>query len=115
MATQATVALSQKAKQYSRIKYTLSITETVYTLILLLVFLSLGMAKILGQGLSGFLAHTWLVLPVYLLVISLLYYLLDFPFNFYHSYILEHRFSLSQQKISNWLADQLKSGIIAYF
>jgi STE24 endopeptidase len=36
------------------------------------------------------------------------------PLNIYRSFILEHKFSLSSQKITNWLADQLKAGIISY-
>jgi STE24 endopeptidase len=43
-----------------------------------------------------------------------LYYILLFPFNIYGSFILEHKFCLTKQKISDWFKDQLKAGILSY-
>lgn len=104
---------NNKAKEYSSAKYTLSIVGVIYTLLLLFLFLKSGLSNGLSlwlvKHISGF-----LVLPAYLILVSIGYYLLDFPFNFYHSYILEHKFSLSTQSFKNWLNDQLKTGVISY-
>lgn len=102
-----------KAKQYSSIKYTLAIIEIIYLLLLLFLFQSSGLSKILAANIAQT-VKSYLVIPFYLLVISIVYYFLAFPLNLYRTFILEHRFSLSQQKIGDWLKDQLKSGIIAY-
>jgi STE24 endopeptidase len=104
----------EKAKDYSRRKYTLAIIETLYLLLLLWLFLGLGLSKILAQSISQRIEPAYLVLPAYLLLIYIFYWCLDFPLTFYRSFKLEHKFSLSNQKLSDWLLDQLKSGLITY-
>jgi len=106
--------LLNKAKKYSALKYTFSILEIVYQIILLLIFLGSGLSKILAVGLLNFAKKDYFIVPLYILIVSLVYYLLNFPLNFYHSYILEHRFSLSTQKIKDWFKDQIK-GVILYY
>lgn len=106
--------LSRRARQYASIKYTFIIVEIVYLLILLLIFASSGLSKILKEQLSKFTTNNYLIVPIYLLILSIIYYLLNFPLNFYYSYILEHKFCLSNQRIKDWFFDQFKSGIIAY-
>jgi len=103
-----------QAKNYSRQRYTLSIIGTFYSLALLIIFAASGLSKTLEQALFGILSRHYLVLPAYLLAISLAYYLLDFPLNFYGSYSLEHKFSLSKERFRNWCIDQFKAGVISY-
>jgi len=101
------------AKKYSRIKYTLSLIETGYLVIILVLFSATGLSKILALSIAKFAPQIFLI-PAYLLAAYILYYLLNFPLGLYHSFILEHKFNLSRQKISDWLKDQLKSGVIFY-
>jgi len=54
------------------------------------------------------------IMPLYILVIFVGFYVLDFPLNFYGSYNLEHKFSLSNQKLRSWCLDQLKVGVLSY-
>lgn len=103
-----------KAKQYSHLKYSLVVLETAYLFIILLIFLGSGLSKFLEQKLLEFGRSPLGLLPLYLLVISVIYYIISFPLTFYHSYILEHKFFLSTQNIYDWIFDQLKSAIIAY-
>lgn len=103
------------AKKYSSIKYTLVIIETAYLLVLLLMFIGSGFSKALKTAVLEFATSSYIAIALYLFIISAVYYFLNFPFNFYHSFLLEHKFSLSNQKIKDWLFDQLKSGIISYF
>ncbi|MFH1269541.1 MAG: M48 family metallopeptidase [Candidatus Omnitrophota bacterium] len=107
-------AIFHKAKRYSSLKYALAILDTAYLITLLLVFTGLGISKILAECLSALSIGYYLVVPLYFLIIFISYYALSFPLNFYSSYILEHKFSLSQQKIGDWAKDQAKGGIIYY-
>lgn len=104
----------ERAKEYSRIKYTLAIADTICLLILLFLFQALGLSKFLASYISSFIPYKFLLIPIYLLIVSLGYYLISFPLNFYHSFILEHKFCLSTQKFTDWFKDQAKSGIIFY-
>src|SRR4030042_3823951 len=108
------VAASSRAKKYSSIKYTLSILDTIYELLLLWVFLGTGLSRGLAELIVKFTDNSLIIVPVYVLIISCAYYCLSFPENFYRSYVLEHKFSLSTQKISDWLLDQVKAGAISY-
>ena len=106
--------MADSAKRYSYLKYTLSIIETVYTLIILFDFLMFGLSKLLAGYLLRISAHSLFIVPAYLFIISIAYYLLNFPLNFYQSYTLEHKFSLSNQKIKDWFKDQVKAGVLSY-
>jgi len=105
---------SRSARRYSSLKYALSIADFFYILFLLLVFLGSGFSKILVDRLFNFIPYSFLILPVYLFVISFTYYFLDLPLNFYRSYVLEHQFCLSNQNIRDWCADQMKAGLLSY-
>jgi len=107
-------ALLNKAKQYSSIKYAFAILGTVYLVILLLVFLGTGASKTLTLAILNFKINQYLVAPLYIFIAYISYYLLSLPLNFYRSYILEHKFSLSNQSIRNWFIDEIKSGPISY-
>lgn len=106
--------MASPAKRYSSLKYSLTIIETAYLLIVLFVFLGSGLSRGLTQWISGFTTLKLLVIPLYILVISIAYYALSFPLTFYHSYSLEHKFSLSNQSLRDWFLDQFKSGVIFY-
>ncbi|MCX5669228.1 MAG: M48 family metallopeptidase, partial [Candidatus Omnitrophica bacterium] len=88
--------------------------DTVYSIALLLIFLGSGLSLFLEDFLKSFGWPNYLLIGVYLLVILFLYYLLNFPLNFYTSFTLEHKFNLSKQRTGAWVADQLKSGVLAY-
>jgi len=102
------------AKSYSHQKYTLSIIDTFYSIALLLIFLGSGLSLRLEDFLKSSGLPGYLLIAVYLLAVSFLYYLFSLPLNFYASFTLEHKFNLSKQKPGDWAADQLKSGILAY-
>ncbi|MDP2928037.1 MAG: M48 family metallopeptidase [Candidatus Omnitrophota bacterium] len=106
--------MSGLAKSYSHQRYTLSIIDTIYSIALLLIFLGSGLSLFLEDFLKSFGLPNYLLIAVYLLVISFLYYLLNLPLNFYTSFGLEHKFNLSKQRPRAWWIDQLKSGILAY-
>lgn len=107
-------SVRDKARDYSRQKYTFAIIGIFYLFLLLWLSLALGLSKTLAQGILRLTQPAYLNLPVYLLLVYVLYWCLDFPLAFLGSFKLEHKFSLSNQKFSDWLRDQIKSGIIAY-
>jgi STE24 endopeptidase len=104
----------ERARRYSVIKYTLSITETVYIFILIFLFQGFGVSAAFVRSLAVIIKPDFLIFPAYLLFVFLLYYVLAFPLNFYGSFIVEHKFRLSNQKFHNWFFDQVKAGIVSY-
>ena len=106
--------LLAKAKKYSSLKYGLSILDTAYSLAFLLVFCGFGFSKGLAVLLQNINPERFFLVPSYILIAAVLYYLISLPLNFYRTFILEHKFSLSNQKLSNWSGDQFKAGAISY-
>ena len=103
-----------KSRDYSIIKYSLSIIEFIYILLLLAVFLGSGFSVLLVKNLKLLLSGNFFILAAYFFIIYVVYYILSFPLNFYHGFILDHRFKLSRQNLKGWFGDQVKSGIIFY-
>ncbi|MBM3255004.1 MAG: M48 family metallopeptidase [Candidatus Omnitrophica bacterium] len=108
------LSASDKAQRYCRIKYILAIVETGYIVVLLFLFTGLGFSTSLVKYLSGLVQNSFLLLAVYIIVVYLAYYLLGFPLNLYQSFLLEHKFGLSNQKMKDWLKDQAKSSLLFY-
>lgn len=105
---------SDRAKNYSTVKYALRAIETAYLFIILLIFTGLGLSKSLQQVLFNFTTSRHVLVAAYLTIISLGYYLLMLPVNFYGSYTLEHRFSLSNQSLAGWICEQAKYVAVSY-
>lgn len=102
------------SKAYPFFKYALTILDTVYFLLILFVFCGFGLSKALELWLLKITSNRLLLIPFYFFIASFAYYLLNLPVNFYQSYVLEHKFNLSSQKLRGWFIDQAKSGIISY-
>lgn len=106
--------LNLKAKRYSNIKYRLAIVDTLFFLLVLILFQGLGLSFGLAKGISDIVSNYYLIIGIYLFIVFILYYILDFPLNLYRSFILEHKFNLSNQKIKDWLVDQFKGLAISF-
>jgi len=102
------------AKSYSHQKYTLAIIDIFYSITLVLIFLGSGFSLRLENALRSFNLPKYLLVAVFLLISSIIFYVFNFALNFYSSFSLEHKFNLTKQKLGAWCVDQLKSGIISY-
>ena len=107
--------LNLKAKRYSNANYILAIVDTLYLILVLILFQGLGLSLALARAVNNLSGQYYLAILLYLLVIFIFYYILDFPLRLYRSFILEHKFNLSHQKIKDWLVDQAKGMTISFF
>lgn len=106
--------LNLKSKKYSSIKYRLAIFGIIYLLVLLFLFQGLELSVLLKQRISALSANIYLTIFLYSLIVFIIYYIFDFPFNIYCSYFLEHKFSLSTQSIKDWFMDQAKAVTVSF-
>lgn len=58
-------------------------------------------------------ANFYISLFLYLACIGVCYYLIMLPLNFFEGFIIEHKFDLSNQGLSNWLKDDIKKSLIS--
>ena len=106
--------IRERAKEYSTLKYGLSILDTLFTLLALLLLLGTGLSRALADGCTKLFPCKYLAFPAYLFIVQAAYFVLSLPLGFYQSYTLEHRFALSKHTRGDWFLDQLKSEAISY-
>jgi len=95
----------QPAKQYETFQHLLFLAETLYTVILLVVFLVSGASA----RLATFVSHPWLATTIYAAAGIIGMKLAFLPLNWLGGFFLEHRYKLSNQTVGAWLWDEVKS------
>ena len=109
----------KKAKLYSKQKFYTGIIQTfgLYLPFLAITYFS-GFTKILeywiGEMASGTpLSHHWVISAVFILIYSILLYLISLPISYYSGFKLEHKYDLSNDTFWDWSKDQIKSLLIS--
>ena len=100
---------SPEAKEYHKIKNRLFVINLLFSLLILATLILSGFFSSLKSGLSGFSFNILLLNGLCIIILSLIFYVLGFPLEFYEGFVLEHRFKLSNQGLSSYLKDNLKN------
>ncbi len=103
------------SKKYNNVKLTISVSEAVLIFILTFLFLYLGYSKRLADYLYTFTESDYLVLILFSIITGLSVSIIFFPLNFYSSYILEHKYNLSNQTLLKYFTEGIKSTIVSGF
>ena len=99
---------TQEARQYSRIRRWLSVSDTALGIGFIVVLLATGWTRDLRDvSLRVAHQHYALALFVYALLLTLLAKAISLPLDTY-SFRLEHRFHLSNQNTASWIGDEVK-------
>lgn len=101
------------SKKYNNIKLAIGITESVIVFILIFLFVYLGLSKLLVEKLFEFSGSDYIVLILFTIITSLTATLILFPLNFYSSYILEHKYNLSNQSLTKYFIEGIKSALVS--
>ena len=102
-----------REKAYNKIKLRLSIADIVLNLVIIGILAFSGISLLIVSEVSGFVSNDYLVFLAFIAVTGALYSLMDFPFDFYGGYIIEHRFDLSNQTVAAWLIEKIKGAAIS--
>ncbi len=104
---------SRRAKQYSRRKTRLTIIQLLLTGIFLITMLLSGASVFLKNLVAGWSQNFYLQLAFYLALFGGIYYSLFIGLDFYGGFLLEHKFSLSNQTVLGWLKESAKKGLLS--
>jgi len=109
----------KKAKLYSKQKFYTGIIQTfgLYLPFLAITYFS-GFTSLLESlirtSVSGtFLSHHWIISAIFIIIYSILLYLISLPISYYSGFRLEHKYDLSNDTIWDWSKDQIKSLLIS--
>jgi STE24 endopeptidase len=97
-----------RAVRYSRTREALFLVDLVWSIVTQAAFYLLGGSsrmRVLAERLAP---RPWAVDAVYLALYALLARAIDLPLSYYQSYVVEHRYGLSNQNHRGWLVDLLK-------
>jgi STE24 endopeptidase len=96
------------AKRYSKIKQVLSLTQSIIVYAILLILIFTGLAKEIESFAYSFTPNSYLALLIFLAIIGAAEGIITFPLSFYSSYILEHKYNLSNQRPGDYFKEKLK-------
>lgn len=100
----------EKAKEYAKVRRYLALSDLALAGVLLLLLVFTGASL----KLSG-----WIALPIvpaaaiYFVILMLAYMVLSAPLSYYQGFVLPHRYGLSIQKLSGWMGDEIKAGVLS--
>ncbi|MCL6495442.1 MAG: M48 family metallopeptidase [Ignavibacterium sp.] len=101
------------SKKYNNIKLAIGISETVLVFILTFLFVHSGYSRKLSDILYSYSDSDYLVLILFTVITGAVVSVIFFPLNFYSSYILEHKYKLSNQSLLKYFFESLKSTLVS--
>ncbi len=102
-----------KSKKYNKIKITVKIISLILNFLLLIVIVFTSLSRIIEQQIYSYTSNDYVAFIIFLIIIGFISLLLSLPLDFYSSYLVEHRFNLSNQKFSDWIIENLKELIVS--
>lgn len=97
------------SKKYNNIKLAVGITESIVLFILIFLFVRIGLSRTLTERLYEITESDYIVLTLFVIVTGVATSIILFPLNFYSSFILEHKYNLSNQTLLKYFTEGLKS------
>ena len=101
-----------KAKKYNNIKLTLSLIGISIDLAFWLVLIFTGLNIILARFSGRFAENIFIPFYIFVGILGIANIIIKMPLSVYGGYILEHQFSLSNQKLGQWIWEQLKGFLV---
>jgi len=100
---------AQRAKRYEAIHNLLFVVETVLMLVVLGAFLLTGGSVLLAGQVRACAENPWLHVALFAGILVVGTKLIFLPLDWFGDFYLEHRYQLSNETITGWVVDELKS------
>lgn len=101
------------SKKYNNIKLAIGISETILIFILTFLFVYFGYSRKLSNFLYSYSESNYVVLILFTVITGAAASILLFSLNFYSSYILEHKYNLSNQTLLKYFTESIKSTLVS--
>lgn len=102
----------QTARKYSKTKQILSLIQSIGFFAAIIAVLFTGFSKSLEKISYSYFSNEYLALLLFVLFVFEGISLIFFPLDFYSSYILEHKYGLSNQTIGGYIIEKLKGMLL---
>ena len=101
--------ISEEAYNYRKSNLNIWAINLILKFLIPLLFLTTGLSKRIGVFAEGSGRGLFLAGFIYIIIFSLIDLALSLPLDFYGSFIIKHKFGLSNQSIARWLELVIKS------
>lgn len=95
-------------KKYNRLKLVTSLLNLGIELLFWLAVIFAGIAEFFAVLAAHYTTHPLLQFYLFAVALGIIHTVVNFPLSFYSGYVIEHRFSLSNQTVLRWAGEQLK-------
>lgn len=102
----------KQAKVYERIRRRLMVVDLLIGGMYTVAWLVLGWSAALKAALVGITTNEWLLVALFGAVFGGIYYLINLPLGYYSGFVLPHRFGMSNETLSGWISDQVKTLLV---
>jgi len=106
--------MQNKAKEYSLIKHRVTIINMLLVPAVLALSLILNIPAYVKDISMLVSANSYINLIVFIGIMGIFYYVVMLPLKYYSGFSLEHKFSLSNQTIKDWIKRELKQDIVSF-
>jgi len=102
-----------RAKRYSKIKFRITFANIGTTFAFLIFMLASGASISLSNAAARWTSGIYAQIGLYLLMFGVIFYIITFSLDLYGGFVVEHRFSLSNQTFWGWLKKSLKKELLS--
>ncbi|HEX2980207.1 MAG TPA: M48 family metallopeptidase [Anaerolineaceae bacterium] len=103
----------RRAKEYARLQRRVSVGSMLVGGLYVIAWLALGWAVTVRTALAARIDSPWLLVAAFAVVFGGISALLDLPMEYYTGFVLPHQYGQSNQTLSGWVGDQVKSLLIS--
>jgi STE24 endopeptidase len=100
------------AKTYNRIKLTLGIASSILSFTVVLGLVIFGYTAQLRDWVLAVAANEYFAVIIFLFAVGFIESIITLPLGFSSSYIIEHRYNLSNQTIERWIGERVKGLLV---
>lgn len=105
--------VSDKIKEYAKVKNRFYFINIFFVIIVILIFFLSGASGYLKILIQKQVSNFYIILSLYFLVFSVSFYILGLPLEYYETYIIEHKYNLSNQSKLSWFKENIKKGLVS--
>ncbi len=106
--------MQDKAKQYSTIKHRIALINIFLTPLILWLFLIAGLPAYFKYISLSIYQNDYIGLIIFYALTAGFLYILCLPLEFYSGFLVERKFSLSNQTLRDWVIMEFKKNLVAF-
>ena len=100
---------NETIKKYNKIKLVTNILESVIFILLLVVLVFTDFSFKLKEVVISLSGNPYLRFLIFCFLLGIIELIITFPLDFYTGYVIEHRYSLSNQTLKGFFVESSKS------